>query len=119
MLLQFCLHHICARIELGLNTICNSVISSMPGRPRAAALASTPPLSLMAAAAAVVLLGHCRVKQQGMVVVSHIHQVRLSVCALCREQLRELHQMQEHAVEDHGREVLQAGTAEEPELDDR
>ena len=58
-------------------------------------------------------------KQQGMIRVSHTHQVRLSVCALCREQLRELHQMQEHAVEDHGREVLQAGTAEEPELDDR
>ncbi|DBA73252.1 hypothetical protein WJX77_012686 [Trebouxia sp. C0004] len=36
-----------------------------------------------------------------------------------REQLRELHQMQEHAVEEHGREVLQAGMAEEPGLGDR
>ncbi|DBA88434.1 TPA: hypothetical protein ACH3X2_004924 [Trebouxia sp. C0005] len=36
-----------------------------------------------------------------------------------REQLRELHQMQERGVEEHGRELLQAGMAEEPGPDDR
>ena len=57
--------------------------------------------------------------QQGMIRASHTQQVRLSVCALCREQLRELHQMQEHAVEERCREALQAGMAGEPALDDR
>ena len=51
--------------------------------------------------------------------LTHTHQVRLSVCALCREQLRELHQMQEHGMEEEGREVLPAGLAEEPGSDDR
>ncbi|KAL0046002.1 hypothetical protein WJX82_010977 [Trebouxia sp. C0006] len=36
-----------------------------------------------------------------------------------REQLRELHQMQEHGMEEEGREVLPAGLAEEPGSDDR
>ena len=51
--------------------------------------------------------------------ISHTHQVRPSVCALCREQLRELHQMQELGVEEHGRDTLQAGMAEEAGSGDR